>query len=63
MDLIDQRTAEAIAVESQALAEVETEEARETLDTGDSLSSLGLQLSPTSWANIENVPDGFGRLL
>jgi hypothetical protein len=48
MDLIDRRTAEAIAVESQALEELEAEEAAETLVPDTSLEGLALQLSPST---------------
>jgi hypothetical protein len=42
MDLIDQRAAEAIAIESRALEELEEEEAAETLVLDTSLEGLAL---------------------
>jgi hypothetical protein len=59
MDLTDRRAAEAIAVESRALEELEAEEAAETLVPDTSLEGLALQLSPSTWGALEDVPDGF----
>jgi hypothetical protein len=59
MDLTDRRAAEAVAVESRALEELEAEEAAETLVPDTSLEGLALQLSPSTWGALEDVPDGF----
>jgi hypothetical protein len=59
MDLTDRRAAEAIAVESRALEELEATEAQETLVPDTSLEGLALQLSPSTWGALEDVPDGF----
>jgi DNA-binding XRE family transcriptional regulator len=48
MDLTDQRAAEAIAVESRALEELESEEGQETLVPDTSTEGLALQLSPST---------------
>jgi hypothetical protein len=48
MDLTDRRAAEAVAVESRALEELEAEEAAETLVPDTSLEGLALQLSPST---------------
>jgi hypothetical protein len=59
MDLTDRRAAEAIAVESRALEELEAAEGQETLVPDTSLEGLALQLSPSTWGVMEDVPDGF----
>jgi hypothetical protein len=59
MDLTDQRAAEAIAVESRALEELESEEGQETLVPDTSAEGLALQLSPSTWGALEDVPPGF----
>jgi hypothetical protein len=59
MDLTDRRAAEAIAVESRALEELEATEAQETLVPDTSLEGFALQLSPSTWGALEDVPDGF----
>jgi septal ring factor EnvC (AmiA/AmiB activator) len=48
MDLTDHRAAEAIAVESRALEELDVEEAQETLVLDTSTRDLALQLSPST---------------
>ena len=48
MDLTDQRASEAIAVESRALEELESEEGQETLVPDTSAEGLALQLSPST---------------
>jgi len=48
MDLTDQRTTEAIAIESRALEELESEEGQETLVPDTSAKGLALQLSPST---------------
>jgi hypothetical protein len=59
MDLTDCRAVEAIAVESRALEELEAEEAQETLVLDTSVEGLALQLSPSTWSVLEDVPLGF----
>lgn len=59
MDLTDRRAAEAIAVESRALEELEAEEAQETLVPDTSTQGLALQLSLSAWGALEDVPPGF----
>jgi len=59
MDLTDQRAAEAIAVESRALEELDAREGQETLPLDTPAEGLALQLSPSTWGALEEVPDGF----
>lgn len=59
LDLTDRRAAEAIAVESRAIEELEAEEGQETLVPDTSPQGLALQLSPSTWGALEDVPDGF----
>jgi hypothetical protein len=59
MDLTDRRAAEAIAVESRALEELEAAEGQETLVPDTSTEGLALQLSPSTWGALEDVPAGF----
>jgi hypothetical protein len=59
MDLTDCRAVEAIAVESRSLEELEAEEAQETLVLDTSVEGLALQLSPSTWSVLEDVPLGF----
>lgn len=59
MDLTDRRAAEAVAVESRAIEELEAEEAQETLVPDTSSQGLALQLSPSTWGALDDVPDGF----
>ena len=48
MDLTDRRAAEAIAVESRALEELESAEGQETLILDTSAEGFALQLSPST---------------
>ena len=59
MDLTDRRAAEAIAVESRALEELDAREGQETLPLDTPSEGLALQLSPSTWGALEEVPDGF----
>jgi hypothetical protein len=59
MDLTDRRAAEAIAVESRALKELDAQEGQETLPLDTPSDSLALQLSPSTWGALEDVPNGF----
>jgi len=59
MDLTDQRAADAIAVESRALEELEAEKGQETLVPDTSTEGLALQLSPSTWGALDDVPPGF----
>jgi hypothetical protein len=59
MDLTDRRAAEAIAVESRALKELDAQEGEETLPLDTPSEGLALQLSPSTWGALEDVPDGF----
>lgn len=59
MDLTDRRAAEAIAVESRALEELDAREGEETLPPDTPSEGLALQLSPSTWGALEDVPDGF----
>ena len=59
MDLTDRRAAEAIAVESRSLEELEAQEGQETLPLDVPTEGLALQLSPSTWGALAEVPDGF----
>jgi hypothetical protein len=48
MDLTDRRAAEAIAVESRALKELDAREGQETLPLDTPSEGLALQLSPST---------------
>ncbi|MCJ1413675.1 hypothetical protein MMC19_007803, partial [Ptychographa xylographoides] len=63
MDLVDNRAAEAIAVEERSIEEQEAEEQRPPAETllPDPFPS-GLVLSPGTWSTIDGFPDDFWEI-
>ena len=61
MDLLDHRAAEAIAVESRALDELEAEEEQEVLPVV-ATDNLDFHLSPTTWGALDGLPDEFWEI-
>ena len=62
MDLIDNRAAEAIAVEERSIEELELEEQNGVLDFAGPSAGLGLNLSPGTWSALDGFPDEFWDL-
>jgi multidrug efflux pump subunit AcrA (membrane-fusion protein) len=59
IDLLNRRAAEAIVVEERGIEEQEREEAGETILFEGPSEGLALNLSPSTWAAFEGVPDDF----
>lgn len=59
MDLLDNRAAEAIAVEERAIEELEQEEASEALLDEAPTEGLALNLSPGTWSALDGYSESF----
>lgn len=59
MDLLDQRAADAVAVEEANIEELERQEANEVLEFTDPPTGLALNLSPHTWSALDDLPASF----